>query len=161
MFRVDDDGVIHVPFLRTAYNYDMNKASDETGLDCSTMPSKVQQQFKDDADINTIVKRFGLTGELPKDLAVPQSGDFTDVVDFHSAMNIVRASEEAFMEMPADVRKRFHHDPGEFLAFVNDDKNRDEAKKLGIMKPDVVVPKVEPLAVRVVPDVSPAGPVST
>lgn len=147
--------VLELPMLRTPYNYDRELASEVSGLLCAD-PSLTQQQFKEETDINTIVERFGLTGELPKDLKVPQSGDFLDVVDFHSAMNIVRKAEESFMEMPADVRDRFGNDPGKFLAFVHDDKNREEAKKLGILVPDVVPPpKAEPMDVRIVADVPP------
>lgn len=152
----DEDGVITsqpIPFLRTPYNYDRDAASNETAIDCSIVPSVTQQQFAEEADINTIVRRFGLTGELPKDVAVPQSGDFLDVTDFHTAMNVVRSSEEAFAAMPADVRKRFANDPAEFMAFVSDDKNRDEARKLGLLVPEAVPPpRAEPTEVRIVQD---------
>lgn len=150
-----ETGEIVVPFLRTPYNYDTDLASNLSALKCDD-PSRAQQQFKEDSDINTIVRRFGLTGELPKDVAVPQSGDFTNVVDFQSALNIVREGEQAFATMPADVRKRFGNDPAEFLAFVHDDKNRDEARKLGLLMPEPAAPV--PLDVRVIADPPPAPP---
>lgn len=155
-----DTGEVVTPFLRTAYNYDTNKVSVETGLKCED-PSLAQQQFAEEADINTIVRRFGLTGELPQDLAVPESGDFTQVVDFQSAMNIVRASEEAFMELPGEMRARFSNDPGKFLAFVHDENNRDEARKMGILRPEPVVTPPEPLLVKIAPDVGSGGTSST
>ena len=37
-----------------------------------------------------------------------------------------------------------------FMAFVDDDSNRDEARKLGLLRDPAPTP--EPLAVRVVPD---------
>lgn len=144
-----ETGEIVVPFLRTAYNYDTNAASDAAGLKCEDA-SRTQQQLAEETDINTIVRRFGLTGELPKDVAVPQSGDFTDVVDYQTALNVVIAAREAFASMPADVRKRFGNDAAEFMAFVHDERNRDEARKLGLLVPEVAPP--EPLAVRVVPE---------
>lgn len=55
------------PFLRTPYNYDMNAAGDESGLRCEDA-TRAQQQFKEESDINTIVARFGLTGEMPDNL---------------------------------------------------------------------------------------------
>lgn len=147
MIKVDNDtGEIRGPFIRSAYNYPMDAVSRETGLACTDV-TRTQQQFAEECDINTIIRRFGLTGELPENLRVPQSGDFTSVHDFQSAMNAVRAAEEAFMEMPADVRERFNNDPGRFLAFVHDDKNRDEAAKLGLLVPPAVPP--EPLEVVV------------
>ena len=135
------------PFVRSPYNYDMSAVSDETGLCCED-ESLAIQSAKEDADINTIVRRFGLTGELPSDLAMPQSGDFVGIGDFHSAMNLVREAQEQFLRVPAEVRARFNNDPARFMAFVEDDSNRDEARKLGSLRDPVVPP--EPMAVRVV-----------
>lgn len=100
-----------VPFIRSPFNYDTNAASDESGLMCSD-PSLAQQQFREDSDINTIVRRFNLTGELPSGVSVPQYGDFSQVSDYHSALNMVIAADHAFMAMPADIRARFDNDAG-------------------------------------------------
>ena len=50
-----------------------------------------------------------------------------------SAMNVIRAAQEAFMDMPAAVRDRFGHDAAKFVDFVNDESNYDEALKMGIV----------------------------
>lgn len=113
------------------YLYDTNSVSRETGLECKD-ETRTQQHFKDEVDINTIVKRFGLTGQLPENVRVPLQVDFEDIFDFQTAMNVVRAGEEAFMTMPADVRARFGNDPARFLSFVQDPANTDEAVKLGV-----------------------------
>jgi len=134
-------------FVRSPFNYDMMQVSDETGLSCQDESLTVQSE-KDDADINTIVKRFGLTGELPSDIAMPQSGDFTNAMDFHQSMNVVRRAQEEFLRVPADIRARFGNDPQAFMSFMEDDRNRDEAARLGLLKAPVAVP--EPMAVRVV-----------
>jgi hypothetical protein len=65
-------------------------------------------------------------------------------------MNAVRDAQVEFLRVPADVRARFNNDPGRLMAFLEDDRNRDEARKLGFLKPVEVVPP--PLSVRVVPD---------
>lgn len=119
-------------FLRTPYNYDTNQVSDETGLFCDE-PSLAQQNAKEECDINTIVRRFGLTGELPTGVRAPQYGDFTEATDYHTAMNAVISANNAFMQMPADIRARFNNDAGAFVDFCSDDKNRDEAKELGLI----------------------------
>lgn len=103
-------------FLRTPYNYDMNAASDESALSCLD-ESLAVQSARDESDINSIVRRFGLTGELPGDIDMPQSGDYTGAGDFHSAMNVVRAAQEEFLRVPADIRARFQNDPQVFLIF--------------------------------------------
>jgi len=121
-------------FLRTPYNYDVMEASNVSALTCLDA-SLAQQHAKDDADINTIVKRFGLTGELPTGVRMPQYGDFTAASDYHSAMNAVIAANKSFDAMPAHIRARFNNDAGAFVDFCADAKNRDEAIKLGLVAP--------------------------
>jgi len=121
-----------IPFLRTPYNYDGDKISDETGLSCPE-PTLAQQNFKDECDINYIVRQFGLTGELPAQPLSPQYGDFTGVLDYHSAVNAVLAAQDDFMELPAQLRSRFNNDPAELIDFLALDENREEAIKLGLV----------------------------
>ena len=94
--------------MRAGFAYDVDKASEEAAIDCSAEvePSRTQQHFAEEVDINTIVRRFGLTGELPTNVPQVLQGDFTNVHDFQSAMNLVVAAREAFMEQPAEVRAR-------------------------------------------------------
>jgi phage internal scaffolding protein len=112
--------------------------SDETGLLCEDV-SLAKQSFREESDINTIVKRFRISGELPTGVRMPTYGDFTGVFDFHSAMNAVALANEAFDDMPADIRLRFHNDPQEFVAFCSDEANLDEARKLGLVPAAEVV----------------------
>lgn len=120
-------------FLRTEFNYDMDEVSQATGLEC-TDPSMAQQQFVEECDINTIVERFGLNGEMPSNVKAPVYGDFTLVKDFQSAMEAVRAAQESFETLPAKVRARFSHNPQEFLEFCSDESNRAEAEALGLLR---------------------------
>jgi len=118
-------------FLRTPFNYDMSKVSDETGLCCDDV-SLTQQQFADESDINNIVDRFMKTGHLPTPQTMPQYADYDGVFDFQSAMNVVRQADENFMRMDAKVRSRFHNSPQEFLEFFANPDNVDEAVRLGL-----------------------------
>lgn len=161
MFVVDEDGVVReefasVPFFRTPFNYNRDAVSAAVVVHGATPddPSMTKQSFKEESDINTIVRNFGLTGELPQDVSMPISGDFTEAVtDFHTAQNMLRQSLEAFMLFPADVRARFHNDPQEMMDFVEDKANLEEARKLGLAVPAVPPPvPPAPMAVRIVPD---------
>lgn len=128
-------------FLRSAFNYDPDEASIEAGWKPPVDPDtgeviddgKTQQSFKDEVDINTIVKRFGLTGELPENFSIPVSGDFTAAMSFQESMNLVRQAQESFMTLPGEMRDRFQHDPARLIAFLEDERNRDEAVKLGLV----------------------------
>lgn len=146
------------PFLRSAFNYDMDAVSRETGS-VNAEPTMAQQQFRDEVDINTIVARFGLTGEMPEDFRAPEYGDFSDVVDFQSAQNAVLAASAAFMEMPAGMRARFDNNPQQLMEFLADRANLDEARKLGLVAP--LPERTPPMDVRVVPDPAPGGTGST
>lgn len=123
--------------LRAPFAYDVDQASDASAVSVFDA-GLTQQHFAEEADINTIVRRFGLTGELPTDVRAPQFADFVEAVDYHTAMNAIRQADEAFMALPADVRSRFQNDAGAFVAFCSDAANRAEAVKLGLVLPTVV-----------------------
>lgn len=120
------------PFVRSAYNYDMNQASDESGLECKD-PTLTQQHFKDEVDINTLVERFGLTGEMPQVAKLPSFDDYTGIFDFQTAQNAIVAAREQFMLLPAKVRSRFENDPHQYVNFFADEANRDEAIRMGLI----------------------------
>lgn len=119
--------------MRGAFNYDRDSASVESGLSCAPEEDMCQQQFADDCDINVIVKRFGLTGKVVVPPSMPMVGDFTEVKDFQSCMNLIRDAQQEFERMPADVRRRFANDPGALMAFLGDESNLEEAVKLGLV----------------------------
>lgn len=118
---------------RSGYNYDRDAVSEETGLKCEDKSLAVQDQ-KDDADINVIMKRFGITGALPVHQRVPLDEGFYGNFDFRESLEIVRAGEAAFNAQPADVRNRFRNNPALFLEFFGDPANTEEAVKLGLAK---------------------------
>lgn len=113
-------------------------------------PGKAIQSQKEESDINTIVKRFGLSGQLPQNVRTPLNEDFDGVFDYQSAMNMVLDADRAFRAMPADVRKRFGNDPAEFMDFVSVPENQEEARKLGLALPVVVEDIPPPVRVEVV-----------
>lgn len=119
--------------LRAPGQYNVDEASLEAGLECFDV-SLTQQQFKDDADINVIMERFNRTGELPVPVTPGQFGDYTEVYDYHSAMNMVVAAQQAFAQMPAKIRSRFGNDAGAFVEFVSDSANLDEGIELGVFE---------------------------
>lgn len=103
-----------------------------------TDPSRTKQSFVDECDINKIVARASQTGFIAHaNKRVPHYGDYSNVVDFQTAIERVRIAEDQFNALPAKIRSRFKNDPAEFLAFVGDEKNKDEAIELGLFsKPE-------------------------
>ena len=142
---------ITAPFLRTPYNYDRDAASNESGLACEE-PSLTQQHFKDETDINNILRQFNVTGMLPEAPLSPRYGDFSGIVDYHSALNAVIAAEDSFMTLPAQIRARFENDPAQLIDFLSDENNRQEAVKLGLLEVPKAESTVTPLDVTVLGD---------
>jgi len=122
-------------FLRTPYNYDLDAASNESGLHCEDA-TLTQQHFKDECDINNILRQFNITGLLPESALSPRYGDFTGISDYQSALNQVIAAEAEFMALPADLRARFANDPAQLIEFLENSDNKNEAIKLGLVNPE-------------------------
>jgi phage internal scaffolding protein len=119
-------------FLRTPYNYDRDAATNESGLACEE-PSLAQQHFKDECDINNILRQFNITGLLPEQPISPRYGDFTGIGDYHTAMNRVLAVQDEFEALPAQIRARFGNDPAQLIEFLENSDNRPEAEELGLV----------------------------
>jgi len=102
-----------------------------------------QQQFRDECDVGNIMKRFEQTGQIMTGANGAKYGDFSDVDDYHTALNKINEARESFMELPAQIRKRFSNDPGQLIDFLNDGNNLEEAIKLGLVDP-INPPNPEP-----------------
>ena len=120
-------------FLRTPYNYDRDAATNESGLACEE-PSLAQQHFKDECDINNILRQFNITGLLPEQTLSPRYGDFTGISDYHTALNRVMAAQDEFDGLPAQIRARFDNDPANLIEFLENENNRPEAEELGLVE---------------------------
>jgi len=135
-------------FYRSPNNYNVDEASNE----CSVKdfgPSMTVQSMAEDADLNVIMKRFGVTGKMPDNVRPVFYGDFDEVFDFRTAQHALIDAQRNFDAMPADLRARFGHDPQQFLEFCSASKdgktldNIDEMRKLGLALPKQDV-KIDP-----------------
>ena len=129
------------PLVRSAFNFDAQTNSDEHST-INIEPTMTQQHFKDECDINTIMERFGVTGELPTNIRQPMSADFIEAMDFHEAQNALLEATSSFMELPAQVRAKFENDPAALIQYLeadlddNGSKDRQEfMDKYGLTKP--------------------------
>ena len=99
-----------------------------------TTKSLTKQSFADECDINTIIKRYNETGYLTdptvKATRIPSFGDFTEVPSYQEAQNKLIEADNAFMALPSAIRSRFNNDPGQLIAFLQDDANAAEAAEL-------------------------------
>lgn len=107
-------------------------------------PSMTRQGHKDECDINKIVARF-------KQVAGPdvldrlagyvagEYGDFSEVVDYRTALDQISQARASFEALPAIVRKEFDNDPAAFLDFVHNPDNADRLVEMGLAKPKAPV----------------------
>jgi len=105
------------------------------------LPTKTQQNFKDECDINNIMAQYSKTGQFTHVTSRQgQYADFSNITDYQEMLDTVRYADQAFMTLPAQIRSRFGNDPGQLLAFVQDSKNYDEGVKLGLVQPKQAAP---------------------
>lgn len=113
-------------------------------------PSMTRQSDLAASDINNIVKRYMREGVLPYS---PRQGGYLDVSevgDYRSAVEQVRAVEKFFGNLPAELRAKFKNDPAEFLDAVNDPDQLELLMAEGVLAPEaeepVETPPAEPAA---------------
>lgn len=99
-------------------------------------PSKTDPSWKDECDANNIMANYIKTGQI-RHLAKAQGlyADVSEIPDLGTALDQVTKAQFAFDSLPSDLRSRFGNSPISFIQFLQDDKNKDEAIKLGIIKP--------------------------
>lgn len=116
----------------------------DTSYEATGLYSKTQPQFKDQCDINMIVKKAKVTGTVNHVAkVVGKYGDFTQYVDSPQAYDRLAKAHQAFEQLPSAIRHEFRNDPAEMLKFVNaaqEDSEegkilRDKGIKLGIFNP--------------------------
>lgn len=97
--------------------------------------SRTHQSFKDECDINVLMARYMATGVLP-DSINSQEARYLDAseTDFQSAMQLVAGASSLFNQLPSSIRNRFQNDPAQLLTFLQDESNRPEAERLGLVK---------------------------
>ncbi len=98
---------------------------------------RTKQSFKDECDINLIMKRAALGGTISHlSQYEGQYADFSDF-DFFEQTRMLTRGREVFDALPAEIRREFGQSPAAFFEYVNDPKNINElANKLpGLAKP--------------------------
>jgi len=100
-------------------------------------PSRTQQAFKNECDINQIMKRFKQVngGDLINMMTNATGGvygDFSEVSDYRTALDQINAANDLFDALPSKVRKEFNNDPAEFVDFAENPENLDTLIEMGL-----------------------------
>jgi len=84
---------------------------------------RTKQAFKDQTDINKLLKKAQRTGTLSHlEKFGGQYGDFSDF-DFHEAQNQLARAREIFDALPSEIRREFGQNPTNFFEFANQPEN--------------------------------------
>lgn len=127
--------------VKNPVTYDRDQNSSDSAFIFSR-PSRTKQSFRDECDINHILRQFNVIGQLPAASVQPQYGDFSGITDYQSALNAVIAAQDSFLALPAKIRAKFQNDPALFVEFASDEANKDEMKALGLLREEAAIAAV-------------------
>lgn len=114
-------------------------------VDCSE-GGRTHQSFKDECDINNLVRRFGVG--LPT--GPQQYLDVSEVPDFLGSVVKVKDVESSFRRLPAAARRFFGDSPWNMARYVDAAINSEDSeaiaklRELGVLEPLPVVPAAPP-----------------
>lgn len=102
----------------------------------SEMESKVQEQFADACQTDTIIRKYNMMGVNPFIAAgASQYLDTTQIPDFVCAQNAQIKVKEYFEGLPSDIRLEFNNDPMQFAEVVSDPQNAEYLREIGVLAP--------------------------
>lgn len=95
--------------------------------------SRTKQSFRDECDVNLIVKNHGRNGVVSHfNGAEPSFGDYTEAVDLKAAMDRVFEANETFASLPSAVRRVAGESPVEMLAMLQDPDGANDLVDAGL-----------------------------
>lgn len=102
----------------------------------SEMDSRVQEQFADACQTDTIIRKYNMMGVNP---FIASGGsqylDTTQIPSFVVAQNAQIRVKEYFEGLPSDIRLEFNNDPMQFAEVVSDPRNADYLREIGVLAP--------------------------
>jgi len=129
--------------FKTPYNHDTLAEALRTAQ-VNDEPSKTQQHFKDEADINEIMRRWLKTGEIKEIPLPPQYGDFHRNGNRLPLTQQPHCRDQRTLLPPAAVRASYQNDPGLWVEDVNTRLAGGDLEPLKAMGLDVTVKTVDP-----------------
>lgn len=130
------------PQWKTGYNCDNLEEANRSAT-WNTEPSLTQVHAAEETDINVIMRKFGVTGTLPLAKVPPSFQDIQEI-DLQTAQNLINEAEDAFMELPADLRFKFNNDLARYVGYVDDRRAANDWKSLRDLGLDVPEPPPPP-----------------
>lgn len=87
---------------------DLNdEASDAAGLDCTNDLDHARQEFGPETDVNTILKRFAVTGAVPARRPAQWKTEIDYNLDLQSAIHAVEEVKASYAGLPKELRDAY------------------------------------------------------
>jgi len=92
-----------------------------------------EQHHKAECDINLIIDKYDKQGIIKH--ITEFEAKFGDIsgMDFKDMQDKIAQANSSFNELPWQIRERFNNNPQFLLHFMDDEENRPEAIKLGLI----------------------------
>lgn len=102
-------------------------------IDCGA-ESRTKQSFRDQVNVNEIVKRALTSGQLDHvNHREPLFGDFSKSTDLKSQIDAVHQAEESFKTLSSGVRKAAQNKPHILLEMLASDTGCQELRDAGLV----------------------------
>lgn len=92
-------------YIRTQQDGQGDRVSEETGTIFDPDDNRARQEFRDDADINKLLARHGVTAVLNQREGV--YGEVNYDLDLQGAYTAQREASDAYGALPAEVREKY------------------------------------------------------
>lgn len=87
---------------------DLNdEASDAAAIDCSNDVDHARQEFGPETDVNTILKRFAVTGAVPARRPAQWNTEVDYNLDLQSAIHAVEEVKASYAGLPKELRDAY------------------------------------------------------
>lgn len=84
-----------------------------------------------------MMKKYGKGAKMFAPPVEPVFADLSEVKDLQSIEQKLVEAKDAFMKVPANIRRRFDNKPLKMIEFLNEPDNLEESYKIGLrVRPD-------------------------
>lgn len=109
-------------------------------IECNAREGRTRQEFKNETDINVIMKRYANTGELPR-FTPTRSGEIDYDITLQEAIHTIRDVQNAWNQIPVPIATRYPH----WLQLANGIRTGEviynkETKSLTLKPKDTILP---------------------
>lgn len=125
------------PAVRTQHDDAQQTYSQAGGLDCSDSKDTTRQEFRDETDVNVILRRFGVDSFQAKQ---PLFGETDYEIDLQQALDAIKTAKEVHRGLPPELKKIYPNWRSMLNGANTGDLKKDLDRLAEEAKPKIVPP---------------------